>query len=132
MVTEKQIPGPFVSFDALALKRWRQVEHHNVLLVVRENGGKIVPADSIRPALEKGCDPGFFGGSLCRHNLDSLLRPYAIATVVICAGRCHETGGSFQPLYPSLSAFGRMPIRAEVFAGLRYFNRSVPTVWSSP
>ena len=67
MVTEKQIPGLFVGFDAPALKWRRQVEHHHVLVVVRENGGKIVPADGVRPALEKGFDPGFFGVGLFRH-----------------------------------------------------------------
>ena len=60
-VTEKQIPGLFVGFDAPALKWRRQVEHHHILVVVRKNGGKIVPANSVGPALEKGFDPGFFG-----------------------------------------------------------------------
>jgi hypothetical protein len=75
VVTEKQVPGLFVGFDAPALKWRRQVEHHNVLLVVRKNGGKIVPADSVRPALEKGFDPVVFGVGLFRHGLDSLLAP---------------------------------------------------------
>ena len=75
MVTEKQIPGLFVGFDAPALKWRRQVEHHHVPLVVRKNGRKIVPTDSVCPALEKGFDPGFFCVGLFRHGLDSLLRP---------------------------------------------------------
>src|SRR5947207_2846713 len=54
VVTEKQIPGLFVCFDTVALQWWRQVEHHHVPLVVCEDGGKIVPADSVRPALKKG------------------------------------------------------------------------------
>ena len=69
VVTEKQIPGLFVGFDAPALKWRRQVEHHHVPLVVRKNSGKIVPADSVRPALEKGFDPGFFGLRLFGHGL---------------------------------------------------------------
>ena len=68
VVTEKQLPGLFVGFDAPALKWRRQVEHHHVPLVVRKNGGKIVPADSVRPALEKGFDLGFFGVGLVRHD----------------------------------------------------------------
>jgi hypothetical protein len=75
VVTEKQIPGLFVGFDAPALKWRRQIEHHHVPLVVRKNGGKIVPADSVRPALEKGFDPSFFGVGMFRHGLDSLLPP---------------------------------------------------------
>jgi hypothetical protein len=75
VVTEKQIPGLFVGFDAPALKWRRQVEHHHVPLMVRKNGGKIVPPDSLRPTLEKGFDPGFFGVGLFRHGSDSLLRP---------------------------------------------------------
>lgn len=75
VVTEKQIPGLFVGFDAPALKWRRQVEHHDVTLVVRKNGGKIVPADSVRPVLEKGFDPGYFGVGLFGHGLNSLLRP---------------------------------------------------------
>ena len=42
VITEKQIPGLFVGFDAPALKWRRQVEHHHVPRVVRKNGGKIV------------------------------------------------------------------------------------------
>jgi hypothetical protein len=34
-----------------------------------------VPADSVRPALEKGFDPSFFGVGMFRHGLDSLLPP---------------------------------------------------------
>ena len=75
VVTEKQIPGLFVGFDAPALEWRRQVEHHHVPLVVRKNGGKIVPADSIRPALEKDFDPGLFGLGLFINSLGSLLRP---------------------------------------------------------
>src|SRR5258708_17087565 len=37
VVTEKQILGLFVGFDALALKWRRQVEHHHVPLSVRTN-----------------------------------------------------------------------------------------------
>ena len=54
VVTEKQIPGLFVSFNAPALKRWRQIEHHDVLLVVCKNGGEIVPADGVRPSPREG------------------------------------------------------------------------------
>jgi hypothetical protein len=75
VVTEKQIPGLFVGFDAPALEWRRQVEHHYVPVVVHKNGGKIVPADGVRPALEKGFDPGFFGLGLFSHGLGSLLRP---------------------------------------------------------
>jgi hypothetical protein len=75
VVTEKQIPGLLVGFDAPALEWRRQVEHHYVPVVVRKNGGKIVPADGVRPALEKGFDPGFFGLGLFSHGLGSLLRP---------------------------------------------------------
>jgi hypothetical protein len=71
--TEEQIPGLFVGFDAPALKWWRQVEHHHFSIVVGENGGKIVPADCVRPALEKGLDPGFFGVVVFRHGFDPLL-----------------------------------------------------------
>ena len=73
VVTEKQIPGLFVGFDAPALEWRRQVEHHYVPVVVRKNGGKIVPADGVRPALEKGFDPGFFGLGLFSHGLGSLV-----------------------------------------------------------
>ena len=72
MVTEKQIPGLFLSFDPPALKWRRQVEHHHVRLVVCKNGGEIVPADSVRPAFEKGFDLRFFGVGLLKHGLDLL------------------------------------------------------------
>jgi hypothetical protein len=41
---------------------------------MRENGGKIVPADGVRPVIEENLDPSFFGVGLFRHDLDSLLR----------------------------------------------------------
>ena len=74
VVTEKEIPGLFVSFEADALEWRRQVEHHHVPLVMRENDGKIVPADSVGPTLENAFDPGFIGVGLFGHGLDSLLR----------------------------------------------------------
>jgi hypothetical protein len=67
VVTEKQIPGPFVGFDTAALEWRRQVKHHHVSLMVCEDGGEIVPADGLRPALEKGLDPGFISLGLFKH-----------------------------------------------------------------
>ena len=46
----------------------------HVSLVVRKNGGNVVPADSVRPTLEKSFDPGFFGVGLFNHDLDSVPR----------------------------------------------------------
>jgi hypothetical protein len=54
VIAEEQVPGLFVGLDALTLQgRW-QVEHHHVRLVMSEDGGKIMPADRIRPIFEKG------------------------------------------------------------------------------
>jgi hypothetical protein len=73
VVTEKQVPGLFVGFDASALKRRRQIKHDNVRVVVSENGRQVVPADGVRPILKKSFDPGFYGGCRYWHGLDSQL-----------------------------------------------------------
>jgi hypothetical protein len=75
VVAKKQVPRLGVRFDASALKRRRQIEHHHVSIMMREDRGKIVTADSICPALKQGSDQGFFGVGLFRHGLVSLLRP---------------------------------------------------------
>lgn len=83
VVTEKQIPRLFVGVDTSALKRRRQVEHHNVPRVVRENGGKIVAADSIRPILQQGFDVAFGGFVLLDHG-------FAPVAVGLSPGRAWE------------------------------------------
>jgi hypothetical protein len=75
VVAKKQMPRLSVSFDASALKRRRQIEHHHFSIMMREDRGKIVTADSVCPALKQGFDQGFFGVGLSRHSLVSLLRP---------------------------------------------------------
>src|SRR5215831_3046015 len=73
VVAKKQVPRLGVRFNASALKRRRQIEHHHFLIMMREDRGKIVTADSVCPALKQGFDHGFFG--VGRHSLVSLLRP---------------------------------------------------------
>src|SRR2546427_3003477 len=53
VVTEKQIPGLFVGFDAPALEWRRQVEHHYVPVVVRKNGGQDLPPQDGPHALQR-------------------------------------------------------------------------------
>jgi hypothetical protein len=75
VVAKKQIPRLGVRSYASALKRRRQIEHDHFSIMMREDRGKIVTADSVCPALKQGFDQGFFGVGLFRHNLASLLRP---------------------------------------------------------
>src|SRR5579859_6719046 len=60
VVAEEQVPGLFVGLDALTLEGRRQVEHHHVPLVMCEDGGKIMPADRVRPVFKKRPDADFF------------------------------------------------------------------------
>src|SRR5215471_2148835 len=75
VVAKKQVPRLSVRFNASALKRRRQIEHHHFSIMMREDRGKIVTADSVCPALKQGFDQGFFGVGMFRHSLVSLLRP---------------------------------------------------------
>ena len=79
MVPKKQVPRLGVRFNTSALKRWRQIEHHDFSIMMREDRGKIVTADSVCPALKQGFDQGFFGVGLFGHGLVFLLRPMQIA-----------------------------------------------------
>src|SRR5215475_2886389 len=45
VVAKKQVPGLGVGFDASALERRRQIEHHHFLIMMGEDRGKIVTAD---------------------------------------------------------------------------------------
>ena len=56
--------------------------------MMREDGGKIVPADSVRPSFEKGFDPDFVGGAF-RHGLASLVRqrPRVVAITYSVTGQ---------------------------------------------
>jgi hypothetical protein len=74
VVTEEQIPRPFISFDAPALKRWRQIKHDDVRVMVSEDGRQVVSPDGVRPIFEKSFDPGFFNRSGFRHGSDFLSR----------------------------------------------------------
>jgi hypothetical protein len=53
VIVEKQAPGLFVRLDPFALQRRWQIEHYYVRLVMSEDGGKIVPADGVRPVVDK-------------------------------------------------------------------------------
>jgi hypothetical protein len=75
VVAKKQVPRLGVRFEASALKRRRQIEHHHFSIMMREDRGKIVTADSVCPALEQLFDQGFLGVGPFRHGLASLLRP---------------------------------------------------------
>jgi hypothetical protein len=67
VVAKKQIPRLSVCFDASALKRRRQIEHHHFSIMMREDRGKIVTADSVCPALKQGLNQDFCGVGLFRH-----------------------------------------------------------------
>src|SRR6185312_16872483 len=68
VIAEHETPSLFVCLDAFALQRRRQVEHDHVRRVMSENGGKVVPADSVSPGLEQALDPNLFAiVSVCRH-----------------------------------------------------------------
>src|SRR5262245_61027467 len=60
VVAKKQVPRLGVRFDASALKWRRQIEHHHFSIMMCEDQGKIVTADSVCPALKQGLDQGFF------------------------------------------------------------------------
>src|SRR5690349_1147907 len=67
VVAKKQVPRPGVRFNAPALKRRRQIEHHHFSIMMREDRGKIVTTDSVCPALKHGIDQGYFGVGRFRH-----------------------------------------------------------------
>src|ERR1700722_3926258 len=56
VVPEEQVPRFLVLIHASRLYRRRDVEHHDVLIVMGKNGGKIVPADGRRPGFDKCFD----------------------------------------------------------------------------
>src|SRR6266446_7755670 len=71
VIAEEQVPCLFVRLDPLALQGRRQVEHHDVWLVISEDSGNIVPANRTRPGFEKGLDPDLFGVGVFRHGFGS-------------------------------------------------------------
>jgi hypothetical protein len=72
VASKKQVPRLGVRFNASALKRRRQIEHHDFSIMMRKDRGKIVTADSVCPSLKQGFDQSFFG--LFGHCMVSLLR----------------------------------------------------------
>src|ERR1700761_7501245 len=51
VAAEKQVPGLPVGLDTAALQGLRQVEHHDVIGVVREYRGEVPAADRVGPVL---------------------------------------------------------------------------------
>jgi hypothetical protein len=75
VIPEEQIPGFLVLVDSPRLQRRRNVEHHDVLVMMGKNGGKIMPADGVRPCLDNRSDLTFGVAALLHH--DSSLRLFA-------------------------------------------------------
>src|ERR1700727_2943205 len=70
MILEEQIPCFPVLIQSARLQRRRDVEHHDVLLMMCEDAREIVPADRVRPSFDKrfdlrfGCSGLLYHGSL--------------------------------------------------------------------
>lgn len=47
VIFEEQIPRFLILIHSPRLQRWRNVEHHNVLLMVGKNAGKVMPAHGV-------------------------------------------------------------------------------------
>ena len=75
MIAEEQIPGPFLRLDPLALEGRRQVEHHDILIMMGKNARKVMPADSISPSFDERSDLslGRFGWLRHSFHLECLL-----------------------------------------------------------
>jgi hypothetical protein len=75
MIAEEQVPGPFVRLDPLALEGRRQVEHHDILIMMGKNARKVMPADSISPPFDERFDLclGRFAWLRHRFHLECLL-----------------------------------------------------------
>jgi hypothetical protein len=73
VISEEQVPGLFIRLNPLTLQGRRQVEHHDVWLVMSEDGGNIVPANCVRPGFENGLDPDLRGVGVFRHGFVSFV-----------------------------------------------------------
>jgi hypothetical protein len=67
VIPEEQIPRFLVLIHSARLQRRRDVEHHDILVVMGKNGRKIVPADRVRPCFDDRPDVAF-GRSLLLHD----------------------------------------------------------------
>jgi hypothetical protein len=78
VVPEEQVPRFLVLIHASRLYRRRDVEHHDVLIVMGKNGGKIVPADGRRPGFDKCFDLALRGSALTHHGSHSDCLPMCV------------------------------------------------------
>jgi hypothetical protein len=93
------------------LQRWRDVEHHDVLIMMGKNAGIIMPADSIRPRFDQRFDLGLGRLALLHHGSRSEVCGCALRTNVgahirhakqlFLARACKPT---FQPPGPPLGS----------------------------
>src|SRR6267378_2999888 len=67
VIPEEQIPGFLVLIHSSRLQRRRDVEHHDVLLMMGKNTGKIMPADCARPCVDNRFDLTFGRSALLHH-----------------------------------------------------------------
>jgi hypothetical protein len=71
VASEEEIPRLAVFIQSARLKRGRDVEHDDMLIVVGENARIVVPADGIRPGVDQFSDFSFGGLILLRHDVRS-------------------------------------------------------------
>jgi len=67
VISEEQVPGFLVLIHSSRLQRRRDVEHHDVVLMMRKNTGKIMLADCVRPCVDNRLDLTF-GRSASLHH----------------------------------------------------------------
>jgi hypothetical protein len=67
VILEEQIPRFPVLIHSSRLQRWWKVEHHDVLLMMGKDTGKIMPADCVRPCFDKRFDLVFGRSALLLH-----------------------------------------------------------------
>src|ERR1700730_5911566 len=68
VIGEEQIPGLLVCRHAARLQRRRHVEHHDVVIVMRQYGRQVMPPDGVCPSFDECLDLGFRGSSSFRHD----------------------------------------------------------------
>ena len=67
VIPEEQIPCFPVLIHSARLQRRRHVEHHDILFMMGKNGGKIMPADRVRPCFHDRRDLILGRSVLLRH-----------------------------------------------------------------
>jgi hypothetical protein len=95
VVSEEQIPGFLIFIHSSRLQRRRDVEHNDVLLVMGENVGKIMPADCVRPFFDERSDLPLVRSALLgrgSYSVCLLIRFHFEIRTKAVSGRIHHCG----------------------------------------